>query len=558
MREGESLSVRSGDVMALLETLPMGVMITDEHFDIEWSNLYFKTLYDSEGRSDNRPHVDTLGFVERGMVLSTLLHTAVERSGEWSDLFVCYTPAQEKFYCRVRAELLDGERSLFYFEKVESNSKECDNLLRLTRYDQTTELPNRAYFLELLAKKVYAREGFQSCLSLLVIDFNELDYYDALFDYAVDDVVSLELKNRLDEVIKEGMLIGKVGTSKFAIVYETQVSTAEVERLADEILYLFSEPLSVQGHLAYVELSLGISQYPTDTQHAKTLLQMAEKTASFLKSAGPNSYDFAHKLPEKSVDNLLQISTDLPAAVENEEIYFVFQPQYCHEQQRYCGAELLARWNHPELGAISPETFIPIAEQTGMIRAVTMKAFMEASTLFDQLEKVGISDFSLSVNISPSMLLYSNFIEDLRFFVESYDMVGKGLQLEVTENDLARNVSKMVDTLEQIREMGIKIEMDDYGTGYTSLQYLSRLPLDTLKIDRSFVQNIDTDAHQAVLFKAICDMALALGYDIVAEGVETEGENRVVEAYKNIRVQGYYYSRPLEREDLMVLLSGCY
>ena len=538
-------SLNNGDITTLLETLPVGVLITDEYFDIEWCNYYFKTFYDSDVMNSEQRSVDGLTFIDSGVVLSTLLSRVLEKVGEWSDVLVCYTPEREKSYCRIRAEILQGGRRLFYFEKLQNDIKECDSLLRLTRYDQVTQLPNRAYFLELLSNKLHGSEAFENCLSLLVIDFNALDYYDSLFDYAMDDVVALNLKERLDEVMDVEMLFAKVGSSKFAVVYETKVSTVEVEKLAEEILYLFSEPLSVEGHLAYVELSLGVSQYPTDSQYANVLLQKAEKTASFLKATGSNSYDFAHKLPEKSVDHLLKISTDLPAAVENEEIYFVFQPQYSHEQQRYCGAELLARWNHPELGAISPETFIPIAEQTGMIRAVTMKAFMEASTLFKQLMAIGIHDFSLSVNISPSMLLYSNFIEDLRFFVESYGMKGKALQLEVTENDLARNVSKMVDILEQIRAMGIKIEMDDYGTGYTSLQYLSKLPLDTLKIDRSFVQNIDTDSHQAVLFKAICDMALALGYDIVAEGVETEGENRIVESYKNIRVQGYYYSRPL-------------
>jgi|GEM_PF-2005132 len=548
-------SLNNGDITTLLETLPVGVLITDEYFDIEWCNHYFKTFYDSDVMNSEQRSVDGLTFIDSGVVLSTLLSRVLEKVGEWSDVLVCYTPEREKSYCRIRAEILQGGRRLFYFEKLQNDIKECDSLLRLTRYDQVTQLPNRAYFLELLSNKLHGSEAFENCLSLLVIDFNALDYYDSLFDYAMDDVVALNLKERLDEVMDVEMLFAKVGSSKFAVVYETKVSTVEVEKLAEEILYLFSEPLSVEGHLAYVELSLGVSQYPTDSQYANVLLQKAEKTASFLKATGSNSYDFAHKLPEKSVDHLLKISTDLPAAVENEEIYFVFQPQYSHEQQRYCGAELLARWNHPELGAISPETFIPIAEQTGMIRAVTMKAFMEASTLFKQLMAIGIHDFSLSVNISPSMLLYSNFIEDLRFFVESYGMKGKALQLEVTENDLARNVSKMVDILEQIRAMGIKIEMDDYGTGYTSLQYLSKLPLDTLKIDRSFVQNIDTDSHQAVLFKAICDMALALGYDIVAEGVETEGENRIVESYKNIRVQGYYYSRPLEREALMTLLS---
>ena len=551
----DRLAMQSHDFIKLLASLPVGIIITDQHLDIEWSNEYFKVHYDGSDPVSQKKNIDALSFLESDVKFSVVFQSISKKSGAWSDVIVCYMPEGEKFYCRVKADVLEDDKILFYFEKLQSSKKEYDNLLRLTRYDGTTQLPNRAYFLELLTKKLRKKEGLQTFFSVLVIDFNELDYYDALFDYDIDDIVSLELKNRLNEVIDESMLFAKIGTSKFALLYETQISTLEVEKMADEILYLFTEPLSVYGHLAYVELSLGISQYPTDTLHAKALLHKAEKTASFLKATGINSYDFAHKLPEKNIDHILKISTDLPAAVENEEIYFVFQPQYCHKERRFCGAELLARWEHPELGAISPETFIPIAEQTGMIRAVTMKAFMEASTLFEQLEKIGMSDFSLSVNISPSMLLYSGFIEDLNFFVESYNMVGKALQLEVTENDLARNISKMADILQQIRAMGIKIEMDDYGTGYTSLQYLSKLPLDTLKIDRSFVQNIDTDKHQAILFKAICEMALALGYEIVAEGVETEGENRVVEAYGNLRVQGYYYSKPLEREALMKLLS---
>ena len=555
MMTADKLAMGDHAFMTLLASLPVGILITDNHLNIEWSNTYFKMHYDSGAQEGEKRNIDTLSFLGKDVEFSVLFQTVSETSGEWSDVIVCYTPENKKFYCRVKADVLEEKKILFYFEKLQSSIKECDSLLKLTRYDQTTQLPNRRYFLELLTKKLSARDGFKTFLSVLVIDFNELDYYDALFDYDIDDVVSLELMNRLNEVIDEGMLLAKIGTSKFALVYETQVSTTEAEKMAEEILHLFTEPLSVYGHLAYVELSLGISQYPTDTLHAKGLLQKAEKTASFLKATGVNSYDFAHKLPEKNVDHILKISTDLPAAVENEEIYFMFQPQYCHEQGRFCGAELLARWEHPELGAISPETFIPISEQTGMIRAVTMKAFMEASTMFEQLEKIGISDFSLSVNISPSMLLYSGFIEDLDFFLESYNMVGKALQLEVTETDLTRNISKMADILQQIRAKGIKIEMDDYGTGYTSLQYLSRLPLDTLKVDRSFVQNIDSDRHQNILFKAICDMALALGYDIVAEGVETEGENRVVEAYQNLRVQGYYYSRPLERKALLELLS---
>jgi len=277
--------------------------------------------------------------------------------------------------------------------------------------------------------------------------------------------------------------------------------------------------------------------------------------SSALLKEGTNQYDFSHRLPEKNVDHLLRLSSDFPAAVEKKEIYFLFQPQFSHKEKRFCGAELLVRWEHTELGSISPETFIPIAEQTGMIRSVTMKALTEASKMFRDVEEHGITDFSLSMNISPSMLLYSTFVENVKFFIESYDLEGKQLRFEITENILTRNISKMIETLEEIRSMGIGIEMDDYGTGYTSLKYLSQLPIDTLKIDRSFVRDIDKYPKKATLFKAICDMALALGYEIVAEGVETESEDLIVQMYDNIMVQGYYYARPLRDEALLTLLS---
>ena len=542
-------------VFNILHTLDIGALVIEEDLSISWKNKYFDKHYSTDQKSLNDLCRDFKSVEGERSFLHIL--EDVRSSKEHSIISVdCQLSKRGAAPCDVWIYPLQEERSLIVCQlQTPEKTAQCEALLQMARYDPVSELPNRMYFLEMLGEKLLSQQHSESLMSVMVIDFNELDTYDTVFSITSDELLLLALKERLNDVSKKHALFARVAPSKFAIVCETAVTPAEVQKVAQEILHLFFEPISVEGHLVYAELSIGISLYPTDANNAKNLLLKAEKTASAIQKTELNSYGFAHKLPEKNVDKILKISTDLPAAVENEEIFFVFQPQYCLDEGRFCGAELLARWEHPELGFISPEIFIPLAEQTGMIRTVTMKAFMEASKMFKALEGRGIKDFSLSVNISPNMLLYSGFMEDLEFFIESYEMADKPLYLEVTENDFARNFSKMIDALNAIRDMGIKIEMDDYGTGYTSLQYLSKLPIDTLKIDRSFVQDIDSDQQQAVLFKAICDMASALGYDIVAEGVETEAENQVVQQYKNVRVQGYYYSKPLQVNDLLQLLE---
>jgi len=544
----------SSDALStLLAPLSLAAVTVDSALNIKWNNAYFDKYFLPE----TKKHLLNLAsFLSKDdtTYVQKLLRENTSAFQMRHEVVLCHIKSTISQKCDLWLETLETDEVLLILQPQKNPSTYCKDLLHLTRYDPITQLPNRSYFLELLEQKLHKQKKAQTFMSVLVIDFHEED--DKLFHASSEDEMLLTLKNRLDDIVDEKMLFARVGSSRFALVYDTAVTTTEIEQLAQNILHLFLEPISIKDHLIYADISIGISLYPTDTLDAKSLLKKAEKTALMTQRNEHNSYGFAHKLPEKNIDHIIKISTDLPAAIENGEIYFVFQPQYSHEEQGYCGAELLARWEHPELGFISPEIFIPLAEQTGMIKAVAMKAFVEASKLFKILSDLKRDTFSLSVNVSPSVLLYSGFIEDFSFFIESYGMQGRPLRLEVTENDLAKNFSKMADTLREIRKMGIKIEMDDYGTGYTSLQYLSKLPIDTLKVDRSFVQNIDTDRQQAVLFKAICDMASALGYEIVVEGVETEGENSMVKQYDNIRVQGYYYSRPLQQQDLLELLTS--
>ena len=554
------LDVNSLHATEMFDFLPMGIIITDANMRVHWANRYFWEHYSFKDEVLLSASVNNLTFLNGYEILADIHLKQFSAVQKWTGEIICLTSSGENRLCKTTAyPMTDDDQNqdyyLFCFDEVTNSEGAFDDLLKLTRFDQLTGLPKRTYFIETLENKLREVDMNQTFLGVMVIEFDELEHFNALYGQNMDEHLLLELRNSLQTVLGDGLTLARVANAKYALIYEDMSSTNDIEKLAQSVIHLFAEPVVVDSHIIYVDLTIGISLYPTDADCAKILLKEAERVSSSLQKEGTNQYGFSHKLPEKNVDNLLHLSSDLPAAVENGEIYFLFQPQFCHKNKRYSGAELLVRWEHPELGSISPETFIPIAEQTGMIRSVTMKALMEASKMFKEVEELGITDFSLSINISPSMLLYSTFVENVKFFIESYDLAGKQLRFEITENVLTRNLAKMVETLEEIRSMGIGIEMDDYGTGYTSIKYLSQLPIDTLKIDKSFVRDIDKDPKKATLFRAICDMAFALGYEIVAEGVETESEDLIVQTYENIIVQGYYYARPLRDEALLTLLS---
>jgi diguanylate cyclase (GGDEF)-like protein len=427
--------------------------------------------------------------------------------------------------------------------------------LQTTLMDPLTKLPNRTYVIKSLEKKLSSSKQNKALTTLFFIEFDDLSRFNETFGFDIDDKLIVQLSRKIASLLDADDILARVGNEQFAIVSQNLQSDESAELFAKRIITALYEPFFVDPNMFYVSASIGISISSSHEKDGYKLLKTAENTMRKVQKDGKNHIALTRQEDRSPLEKNICLMRDLPAALENGEIYFVYQGQYSYDKKRFIGAELLARWKHPQYGEILPEIFIPIAEQSGMIGPLTIKAFIEASKMFATLETMGIKDFSLSINISSVVLMESDFIATVQFLQSNYNLVGKKLNLEVMEETLTQNIDNLVSILEKIREMDIGIHLDDYGTGYTSLRYLALLPISMIKIDKSYVRDIDKDMKRKALFQAIIQMSHALDIDVMVEGVETIVEDEFVQNFDAMTVQGYLYCRPIKCSDFLSKLS---
>ncbi len=478
----------------------------------------------------------------------------LHRFGKWQGTIEHYhcNNAYASLYVNAYAIKNSADEVEYYTLFINYTDK---TFLATTQIDTLTMLPNRTYLLEVLQHKLSSSKQDKGVTALLFIEFDDLARFNETFGFDIDDQLMVQLSERIKPLLHADDILARVGNEQFAIVSQEFEAKESIEMFAKRIISILYEPFFVEPNMFYISASIGISLSSAEEYDAYRLLKTAENTMHKVQRDGKNHILFTQYNAQPSLQSSMHLMEDMPAAIENGEIYFVYQGQYDHVRKCFSGAELLARWRHPKYGEISPGLFIPLAEQSGMIGPLTIKAIIDASKMFARLEAAKIKDFSLSVNISPAVLMTSDFIETVQFLCQNYDLVGKKLNFEITEETLTQNIDNLVQLLEKIRAMGIGIEVDDYGTGYTSLQYLANLPIDFLKIDRSFVTGIDGDLKKRALFQAIVNMAHALDIDVIAEGVETDLEDAVIKKFDFITVQGFLYCKPIESTALIQRLE---
>ena len=419
--------------------------------------------------------------------------------------------------------------------------------------DTLTQLPNQHALLNFLEERTSQKERD---FALLFIEFDDLRIFNESVGLAFTDALILQVAQRISTILGKESILAYVGNQQFVVLADDMHIVHNVKELATKILHLFNEPFIVNTTMFYLSASLGISLYPLDTVEPYHLLKMAENTMHNVQKDGKNHFALTQHLDRSLSKRRSTLLTDLPAALENGEIYFLYQCQYDYDKESFSSAEMLARWKHPEFGDIPPSIFIPLAEESGMIGPLTVNGIIEASKLLDDLSKIGASTFSISVNISPLVLMKSDFLETIEFLMESYELKGKPLNFEVTEEMFTGNLGLITQVLEELRRMGISIEIDDFGTGFTSLTHLVYLPIDTLKVDRSFVMDIHTNKKRKTLFKAIIEMSRALDIEVIAEGVETEEEDKVLRQFGSMKIQGFFYCKPITHHSLLSKVSG--
>lgn len=412
-------------------------------------------------------------------------------------------------------------------------------------HDGLTQLPNRVFFEKQLAEAIESERFAASRFAVLFMDLDGFKSVNDTLGHSVGDKLLRRVSDRLAASIREQDLLVRLGGDEFAVLLNDLEDRGTAVAIAARLNQSLQSTLDIDGYKITISVSIGLSFYPNDGYTADELLKNADIAMYQAKGSGKNRINcFDEKMALKYQERI-RLETDLRAAVNTDQIYVVYQPQIEPRSGRVVAVEALARWKHPLLGHIPPDRFIPVAEESGLIRQIGERVLLDACKQTRKWQLMGYQRLQVAVNISAQQFTQDNF-EATVFDALAYSGLKPGyLELEITENIVMENVNKVVSKLNTLRARGIQIAIDDFGTGYSSLRYLEDLPLDTLKIDRSFVNKLNHNDPQHSLVNTIILMASSFGITTVAEGVETKQQLRSVVELGCDYIQGYYYSKPV-------------
>ncbi len=391
-------------------------------------------------------------------------------------------------------------------------------------------------------------------MALFFIDLDKFKHINDSLGHGVGDRVLKVVAKRLKSIIRKEDTLARLSGDEFTIIMEDLTQENAASLLAEKILKTLAESIYVDDQMFYVSGSVGISLYPQDSTDAQYLLKYADTAMYKAKEEGRNNFQFyASEMTELALERMV-MKTSLRQAIDNEEFVIHYQPQINACIHTLVGVEALVRWQHPTMGLLSPDKFIPLAEETGMIIEIDQWVMKTAMKQIAKWHEEGLNPGILALNLSIKQLERIAFLQEVEDCIEEYDFKSEWLELEITEGQMLKKPEEVIEKLGQINTLGIGISIDDFGTGYSSLSLLKRLPINRLKIDRSFIQNIPEDEDDVAIVKAIISLARSLKLDLIAEGVETSEQRDFLTDYGCIHIQGHYYSHPIPEEEMKGML----
>ena len=445
------------------------------------------------------------------------------------------------------ADILSRTMSL-YLQRKQAEKR----LMHASLHDALTGLPNRVYLTHQLET---ALERAQPA-AVLYVDLDRYKIINDTLGHSVGDQVLIEVARRFKESIRPGDVAGRIGGDEFILLLLGLQDRAQIERIARKVLAAIEKPFVLLNRAYFLSASIGVAVSPDDGLDAHLLIKCADSAMYRVKSEGRNDVRFfTGDLSDERSDQL-QLSAEFPLALRRGEVDLYYQPVLAVGERRIVGVEALMRWRHPVRGLLLPEKFLPAAEQTNLVREIGLWAIKRA--LDDRVE-LGLDrfeDVAISVNISPRQLAEDGFLAQLNALLAERNMPPQLLRLELTENALIDNSDKTVALLGELRRLGVKVIIDNFGTGYASLSYLKNLPVDGLKIDRTFIRGLPEDRGNAAIIQSIITLAGRLGLQAMAEGVETSAEMKALRAFECDQMQGAFISDPLPLPQLREFLES--
>lgn len=450
-----------------------------------------------------------------------------------------------------------------FFEDITQRKAAEKRIEQLAYYDELTKLPNRRMLTDRLQQAVSSAKRHNYLGALLFVDLDHFKDVNDSLGHLVGDKLLFEVANRLGGHIRQEDTLARLGGDEFVILVHClddnrQAAASHIRALGERILADVAKPYFIEGHHLHINASIGVSFFPIDSDNLTDLIRQADTAMYQSKAAGRGVVRFFSQDMQESVDLRLLLRTDLKKALALKEFELYLQPQICVASGKLVGAESLIRWKHPRKGYISPADFIPIAEEDGIIVEIGEYVLRQACSYICDLRDRGEEALigQLAVNISPLQFRSAGFVQTVKTIVEEYGISGGYLCFELTEGVLLQNVEQAIDIIRDLKMLGISFAIDDFGTGYSSLGYLSRLPLDRIKIDKSFIDKIPDDPQGVTIVDTILSMAQHLGVDVIAEGVETLEQLRVLKQRHCYAYQGYYGAKPMPYSQYLSYLGS--
>lgn len=441
-----------------------------------------------------------------------------------------------------------------------------EKILFLAYYDSLTSLPNRVLFKDRLNQTLLIAQRHQRILAILFLDLDNFKRINDTLGHPAGDELLKQVACRLSNYIRKSDSISRYSTDEFSAVVarlggdEFTIMLTEVShvhdamKVAQRILNAIAQPFDIEGHEVFITASIGIAVYPVDGEDVDSLLKNCDTAMYHAKNEGRNNYKFYEQSLNKTALDILALENNLHKALDKQEFRVYYQPRIDIRTRNVVGFEALIRWQHPQKGIIPPSEFIPMAEESGLIIPIGEWVLNEACKQNKAWQAAGFAPIFISVNLSGKQFKQQNLINVIDHAMSDVRLDPKYLELEITES-IIQDTKSTAGILRELRNLGLKIAVDDFGTGYSSLSYLRRFPLDTLKIDRSFVKDIAKDPDSEAIVKAIIAMAHCLKLRVIAEGVETEEQLKFLSDEGCDEFQGYLISPPLPADEVVRFLA---
>ncbi len=544
---------RAKQLDQLLEHSPSALILLSPDFEARYANAKFRNisgLGSRSGRSSEgiTPLLSMIPDETRERIRHTL-----ELGRNWQGELHLQLADREEYVAAVVSALRDQQGRLegyiFSCEDISENKAIANRLFVREHYSVLTGLPNRQLALKNLQHNIEKQRNEDSGFAILHIDLDRIRYINDSLGHLVVDRLFCETAERLRRSLNDSQLVAHLGADEFLIILGDDSCADEASIFAETLLAKIRDSYFVDTHEINISASIGISQYPEHGGDAETLLRRAEAAMFGAKGKGGNQFCFYQQGMASQAERRLETESQLRRAIERDEFKLHFQPVIDLSQNRLVGAEVLLRWHNNELSNPGPAQFISIAEECGLIGAIGEWVLINACKQAMRWRQAGLPEINIAVNISARQFEDSEIVDTVRRALKQSGLPARQLELEITEGLLINDTPNLRQCFQELKKIGVRLSLDDFGTGYASLSYLKRYPFDILKIDRSFVHDIDQSSDSVTLVNAIIAMAHSFNMEVIAEGVEKLPQRRLLKEHHCDMVQGFLYSPALKADD---------